>query len=147
MGWFGFGFFFLLLVVEVFVQSPYTVTLLKVTVWSLSQKKNLSAPSVLIKTAGTFSNKTHLATFSTLTTEFLLGERAALLPPRTVCHRGSAEAWQSLWFRDVKSKVASDHCSDWAKRRDFLCPSKPFIFVFFWGSGQQRYWKCQNCSV
>lgn len=58
--------------------------------------KSLSAPSVLIKAVGTFSNESHLATFSTLTAEFFLGEKAALLPPRTACHRGSAQARQSL---------------------------------------------------
>lgn len=67
--------------------------------------KSLSAPSVLIKTVGTLSNESHLATFSTLTTEFLLGERAAPLPPRTACHGRSAQAWQALWFRDVKLRL------------------------------------------
>lgn len=58
--------------------------------------KSLSASSVLIKTVGTVSNETHLATFSTLTAEFLLGERAAPLPPRTACHEGSSQLQQSL---------------------------------------------------
>lgn len=110
--------------------------------------KSLSAPSVLIKTEGTFSNESHLATFSTLTAEFLLGERAALLPPRTAFHRGSAQAQQSLWFKDVKLHlIISLGFFLFFWQRDFLCPSKLFIFVFFWDSGQQRYWKCQNCSV
>lgn len=103
--------------------------------------KILSAPSVLIKTVGTFSNESHLATFSTLSAEFLLGERAAVLPTRTAYHRGNAQAQQSLWFRDIKSKVSSDHFSGlflffW--QRDFLCPSKLFNICFLlrqWTAG------------
>lgn len=118
--------------------------------YDLYHRQKPVRPQCLIKAVGTFSCESHFATFSTLTAEFLLGERAALFLPRAAYHRGSAQAQaqQSLWFRDVESHlIISLGFSSSSDKETFCALLNASIFVLFWDSGQQGYWKCQNCSV
>lgn len=99
--------------------------------------KRLSAPSALIKTVGTFSNETHLATFPTLTADFLLGkDLLCCLPQLPVIE----EVLKHSFFCDLDTQRVNlcliIALTGQSKKTfcDLLCP----LYVFFWSSGQKE---------